>query len=106
MPRDSGPKREVRPDEFEDIARSLSMQVGLLLKRANKSPCTPPLYLLITDADDKTVLETRVDLDGLELLSDPDAPLRARYPVTVSLTDRYGNTWEAVFTAPGQKDIQ
>jgi hypothetical protein len=38
MPRDPGPKREVRPDEFEDIARSLSMQVGLLLKRANKGP--------------------------------------------------------------------
>jgi hypothetical protein len=36
MPREPEPEREVRPDECEDIVRSLSLQVGLLVKTAEQ----------------------------------------------------------------------
>ena len=93
-----GEKHDMNP--FADIARALASQIVALLEEAKNGHCTLPLELLLTDADDRLVLHGETGSDGVLKPIGPDFELRARFPVTATVTDRNGQRWEAIFHAP------
>jgi hypothetical protein len=82
---------------FEEIARALAPEVATLVESKG---FTPPFEVLLSDADNRLVCCVEMNSQGVfRNLLDSDPPMRARFPVKVSVTDRSGDIWHASFDA-------
>jgi hypothetical protein len=89
---------ELQSEHYVAIVRRLAFLVISMVKACGED-WTPPFEVFITGADDDAVMHFQVDAEGrLRNLIPSDFKLRARFPVTATITDRSGNARELVFS--------
>jgi hypothetical protein len=98
---------QLRSQDFDELALVLVPQIAALVQKAKRDEYSAPFELLITDADDIMVCQFQVNDEGvMQPLDQTDAILKARSPLTITLTDKKGEKWETMFARPDEKSIQ
>jgi hypothetical protein len=89
---------------YEEIVHALALEIATLLQSRQ---LVPPLEVLLSDADNHLVCCAEMDGRGaFRNLLDSNPPLRAHFPVKVSVTDRRGNVWHAAFDSAQLPSLQ
>jgi hypothetical protein len=97
----SGDTETLRRENYVEIAHAMASQIVALTQMAKEGKYALPIELLITDADDSLVCQAELSTGGiLQDLSHSHTLLKARFPVTATLTDKNGVRWETTFTRP------
>jgi hypothetical protein len=103
----SDDREQLRSQDYEELALVLVPQIAALVQKAKRGEYAAPFDLLITDADDNFVCRFQVNDEGaMQPLDESDAILKARSPLTITLTDKKGERWETMFARPDKKSIQ
>ena len=100
-------RRRLRSQDFEELALVLAHHIAALVQKAKGGEYAAPFELLIADADDIVVCRFQVNYEGaMRPLDQSDDILEARSPLSITLTDKKGERWEATFSRPDKKYIQ
>ena len=99
---------KLESDDYEALVNWLGPQLGALLAKAKEGMCSPPLEVLVTGADDDTVAHFELnpaDKSYKNYLG-KDHVLTAKFPVTITVTDKNGKTWDGTFDKGEQTVVQ
>ena len=98
---------ELESDDYEALVYWLGSQLNTLLAKAKEGMCSPPLEVLITGADDDTIAHFELNPASKTYKSylGKDHMLTAKFPVTITVTDKSGKTWDGTFDK-GEQAIQ
>jgi hypothetical protein len=90
--------RRVTSDEYVELATLLAHKIVELLSSSKQRNMAPPLELHVTGADDEMVLHCWCQQESkseIQFLGPPDmTKLRARFPLTATVTDANGESLE------------
>jgi hypothetical protein len=98
--------RQLSSSDFQQLLDAVMPRVKRLVLAVKSQGYMPPFKLLITDADDDVLLQLGANRNGTVRDFSADAPLKARVPLTISLSDKAGHVWSWKFDKPGRSCIQ
>lgn len=85
--------RKPNSSDLQQLLDALAPILARLVVRAKSQGYIPPLKLLITDADEDVLLHLGLNGNGVVQDFTVDAPLKARAPLAIVLTDQTGKAW-------------